>query len=234
MDGSIHVLLVEDDARISAMTAEFLTRYQIVVTQASDGNEAVRLAQRTRFDAIVLDLMLPGKHGLQVCQEIRMHSDVPILMVTALGEEADRIGGMERGADDYLPKPFSARELLARIRSQVRRARGELRPFAESLRVGELILEPKSLRATFRGRELGLTSYEFSLLQALAARPGHVLTREQLLDLAKFGGAEEAFDRSIDVRIWKLRQKLGDDARNPQILKTVRGAGYVLVANETE
>ena len=229
----MHVLLVEDDPRISSMTAEFLSRYQVVVTQASDGNEAVRLAQRVRFDAIVLDLMLPGKHGLQVCQEIRQRSDVPIVMVTALGEEVDRIGGIERGADDYLTKPFSARELLARLRAMVRRARGELRQAAESIQVGDIHLDPRCFRATLGGRDLGLTSYEFALLQALAERPGHVLTREQLLDLAHMGGAGEAFDRSIDVRIWKLRRKLGDDARNPQILKTIRGAGYVLVAKRT-
>jgi len=165
MSSPIHVLLVEDDSRISAMTAEFLARYRVAVTEVANGMDAVRLARQTSFDAIVLDLMLPGKDGLQVCREIRAHSDVPILMVTALGEEADRIGGIEQGADDYLTKPFSARELLARIRAQVRRARGELRPPAPATRAGGLFLDPKSLRATFRGRDLALTSYEFALLR---------------------------------------------------------------------
>jgi DNA-binding response OmpR family regulator len=223
----IHILLVEDDPRIAQMTAEFLARYQVVVTLASDGKDALRRAQQTRFDAIVLDLMLPGMSGLDVCGAIRVRSDVPIIMVTALAEESDRVIGIERGADDYVTKPFSARELLARIRAVVRRARGQLRPLNQVVSVGRLRLDPSSLSASLAGRDLALTSYEFSLLYALAERAGQVLSREQLLDLAS-GGAEEAFDRSIDVRIWKLRQKLGDDARKPRLLKTVRGAGYVL------
>ena len=226
-DGVIHILLVEDDSRIAQMTAEFLARYQVVVSLASDGKEALRQAQQTRFDAIVLDLMLPRMSGLDVCGAIRVRSDVPIIMVTALAEESDRVIGIERGADDYVTKPFSARELLARIRAVVRRARGELRPLNQVVSVGQLRLDPSSLSASLASRDLDLTSYEFSLLYALAERAGQVLSREQLLDRAG-GGAEEAFDRSIDVRIWKLRQKLGDDARKPRLLKTVRGAGYVL------
>jgi DNA-binding response OmpR family regulator len=176
---------------------------------------------------VVLDLMLPGMSGLDVCGAIRSRSDVPIIIVTALAEEADRVIGIERGADDYLTKPFSARELLARIRAIVRRARGQLRTLKQTVTVGLLNLDPTMFRATLAGTDLELTSYEFSLLYALAERAGQVLSREQLLDLAN-GGAEESFDRSIDVRIWKLRQKLGDDARRPKLLKTVRGAGYVL------
>lgn len=226
-DGVIHILLVEDDSRIARMTAEFLTRYEVVVSLAGDGNDALRQVQQVRFDAIVLDLMLPGMPGLDVCRAIRARSDVPILIVTALAEESDRVIGIEHGADDYVTKPFSARELLARIRAVVRRARGQLRPLNQVVSVGPLRLDPATLRASLAGRDLELTSYEFSLLYALAERAGQVLSREQLLDLAN-GGAEESFDRSIDVRIWKLRQKLGDNARKPRLLKTVRGAGYVL------
>jgi two-component system response regulator RstA len=226
-DGLIHILLVEDDSRIAQMTAEFLTRYQLVVSLAGDGKDALRQMQQTRFDAIVLDLMLPGMPGLEVCESIRARSDVPIIIVTALAEESDRVIGIERGADDYITKPFSARELLARIRAVVRRARGQLRPLNQVVSVGQLRLDPSALRASLAGRDLDLTSYEFSLLYALAERAGQVLSREQLLDLAN-GSAEESFDRSIDVRIWRLRQKLGDDARKPRLLKTVRGAGYVL------
>jgi two-component system response regulator RstA len=228
-DGLIHILLVEDDARIAQMTAEFLARYQLVVSLAGDGKDALRQMQQTRFDAIVLDLMLPGMPGLEVCEAIRARSDVPIIIVTALAEESDRVIGIERGADDYITKPFSARELLARIRAVVRRARGQLRPLNQAVSVGQLCLDPSTLRASLAERDLDLTSYEFSLLYALAERAGQVLSREQLLDLAN-GSAEEAFDRSIDVRIWKLRQKLGDDARKPRFLKTVRGAGYVLTS----
>jgi two-component system, OmpR family, response regulator len=226
-DGLIHILLVEDDARIAQMTAEFLTRYQVVVSLASNGKDALRQTQQTRFDAIVLDLMLPGMSGLELCEAIRTRSDVPIIMVTALAEESDRVVGIERGADDYVTKPFSARELLARIRAVVRRARGQLRPMNEAVSVGPLRLDPSALQASLAGKDLDLTSYEFSLLYALAERAGQVLSREQLLDLAN-GSADDAFDRSVDVRIWKLRQKLGDDARKPRLLKTVRGAGYVL------
>lgn len=226
-DGVIHILLVEDDQRIAGMTAGFLNRYNVVVRLASDGMDALQQVQQTQFDAIVLDLMLPGISGLDVCSVIRTRSDVPIIMVTALAEEADRITGIERGADDYIVKPFSARELLARIRAVVRRARGQLRPMNTSITVGRLQLDPATLQVTLAGKQLELTSYEFSLLYALAERAGHVLSREQLLDLAN-RGADESFDRSIDVRIWKLRQKLGDDARKPKLLKTVRGAGYVL------
>lgn len=226
-DGLIHVLLVEDDSRIAQMTAEFLVRYKVAVSIASNGKDALQQAQQSRFDAIVLDLMLPGMPGLAVCEAIRLRSDVPIIVVSALDEESDRIVGIERGADDYITKPFSARELLARIRAVVRRARGQLRPQNVAISVGKLRLDPSALRASLADKDLNLTSYEFSLLYALAERAGQVLSREQLLDLANVS-ADESFDRSIDVRIWKLRQKLGDDARKPKLLKTVRGAGYVL------
>jgi two-component system response regulator RstA len=150
-------------------------------------------------------------------------------MLTARGEEADRVLGLELGADDYLPKPFSPRELLARAQALVRRARGLAGPAAKPVVVGELELDPGALRASLRGRELDLTAYEFRLLHALAERAGRVLARERLLELVR-GSAEEAFDRSIDVHISRLRAKLGDDPRRPRLLKTVRGAGYQLVA----
>jgi DNA-binding response OmpR family regulator len=150
-------------------------------------------------------------------------------MLTARTDEADRVVGLEAGADDYVSKPFSSRELLARIRAQVRRARGQSGPPATVTKVGRLVLDRGTLRATLDGRELHLTAYEFELLRALAERVGRVLSREQLLDLAR-GSVEEAFERSIDGHVSRLRQKLGDDPRHPRMLKTVRGAGYVLVA----
>jgi DNA-binding response OmpR family regulator len=172
-------------------------------------------------------LQLPELDGLAVCRELRSRLDVPIVMITARGEEADRVLGLEFGADDYLPKPFSARELLARIRAHVRRARGRVGPRALRVEVGRLVLDPAALHATLDGRELALTSSEFALLRALAENAGRVLSREQLLYLAR-GNAEEAFDRSIDVQISRLRHKLDDDPRNPRLLKTVRGFGYML------
>ncbi len=225
---SIHALLVEDDARLAGLTAKYLEGYGVVVTIVDNGLEAVQVAGSTAFDVVLLDVMLPGQDGLAVCRELRHRSDVPIIMVTARGDEVDRIVGLEGGADDYLPKPFSPRELLARIRSQVRRSRGQVGPRVErALSVGGLVLDPPTLTVTLDGAPISLTAYEFSLLYALAEHPGRVLSREMLLERAK-GSAEEAFDRSIDVRISRLRAKLGDDSKHPRLLKTVRGAGYVL------
>jgi two-component system, OmpR family, response regulator len=210
MSAPISILLVEDDARLAQFTAEALRR---------------------AFDVVVLDLMLPKRDGMSVCRALRAKTDVPIIMVTARGEEADRVLGLESGADDYVVKPFSARELLARVRAVVRRDRREAGPGRQALRAGRLCLYGSSRRATLDGRELTLTSSEFDLLAALAEHRGRVLSREKLLDLVK-GSAEEAFDRSIDVHISRLRQKLGDDGRHPSLIKTLRGLGYMLVDEE--
>ncbi|MBI5543549.1 MAG: response regulator transcription factor [Deltaproteobacteria bacterium] len=224
---TVTALLVEDDERLARLTAEYLQGHQVVVTVASDGAQGLNEALRHRYDVVLLDVMLPSMDGLQVCRALRERSDVPVLMLTARGEEADRVMGLELGADDYLPKPFSPRELLARIRAVLRRTRGQAGPAVRTVSVGELVVDPAQRRATLSGRELSLTSYEFDLLRALAERAGRVLTREQLMELAK-GSSEESFDRSIDVHVSRLRQKLGDDPRHPRWLKTVRGAGYLL------
>ena len=229
---SLVVLLVEDDIRLANLTREYLEGHGLVVSHVADGRRGLEEASRGRFDAVLLDLMLPGKDGLEVCRELRARSDVPILVLTARGEEADRVMGLELGADDYLAKPFSPRELLARIRAVVRRARGRAGPARAAVRVGGLHLDPGARRATLDGREIPLTGYEFTLLEALARRAGRVLSREQLMELAR-GSAEESFDRSIDVHVSRLRQKLGDDPKRPRLIKTVRGAGY-LFAGEAE
>jgi len=229
---TIAVLLVEDDRRLAKLTADYLESHGVVVTCVGDGARGLEAARRQRFDVVLLDVMLPGLDGLTVCRRLREQSDVPILVLTARGEEADRVLGLELGADDYLPKPFSPRELLARIRAAVRRARGHVGPPAETLRVGRLALEVGARRALLDGRELVLTGYEFDLLRALASQPGRVLSRERLMELAR-GSAEEAFDRSVDGHVSRLRQKLGDDPRHPRLIKTVRGAGYVLALEET-
>ncbi len=223
--GSLQALLVEDDERLAQLTAQYLGRHGVLVTRVADGDAAVAEARRHRYDVIVLDLLLPGRSGLDVCHAVRKRSDVPIIMVTALGEEADRVLGLESGADDYLPKPFSARELLARIRAQVRRARGQVGPQHRTVRVGDLTLEPDGRRARLGERLLELTAYEFDLLHALASRAGQTLGRERLMELAR-GNAEEAFDRSVDVHVSRLRNKLGDDPRRPRRIRTVRGVGY--------
>jgi DNA-binding response OmpR family regulator len=227
----IAALLVEDDARLATLTREYLEGHGVAVEVAGDGKAGLRAALERRFDVVLLDLMLPEKDGLSVCRELRARSDVPVLVLTARGEEADRVLGLELGADDYLAKPYSPRELLARIRALVRRARGQVGPTLRTVRVGSLVVDAAARRATLHGRDLALTSYEFDILRALAERAGRVLSREQLMELAR-GSAEEAFDRSIDVHVSHLRQKLGDDPRRPSLLKTVRGAGYVLAGEE--
>lgn len=223
----IRVFLVEDDARLGALTQRYLEGSGMRVTWVRDGDEALRHAERGAFDVILLDLMLPERDGVDVCRRLRAFDDVPIIMVTARKEEADRVLGLDAGADDYVTKPFSSRELVSRIRAHVRRARGLLRPGRALVQVGGLSLDPGSMAVSVDGQDIPLTGYEFNLLRVLAERPGRVLTREQLLDMAR-GGAEEAFDRSIDVTISRLRQKLGDDARQPRWIKTVRGVGYLL------
>ncbi len=229
---SIKVLLVEDDTRLAQLTTRYLEGHGVLVTVASDGIEGQAEALRRQYDCLVLDLMLPGRDGIEVCRELRTRSDVPIIMVTARGEEADRVLGLEVGADDYVTKPFSPRELLARVRANVRRVRGQAGPPSETIQVGALVLDPAKMVVTLEGKAIdGITAYEFSILRALAQRPGKVLSREQLLDLAK-GSADLSFDRSIDVHVSRLRAKLGDDSRNPKILKTVRGAGYMLAGGD--
>jgi two-component system OmpR family response regulator len=228
---SIHVLLVEDDAKLARLTRDYLERQGLTVTQVGDGPAAIREGLRLGVDVVVLDLMLPGCDGFEVCRELRKSSHVPIIAVTARVEVADRVLGLELGADDYMTKPFAARELLARIHAVTRRARGKAGPLAREIQVGKLSLDVEGMSASFDGRPLSLTSYEFSLLRVLADHAGRVLSRERLLELAK-GNADEAFDRSIDVRISRLRQKLGDDSRHPLLLKTVRGSGYMLTAGD--
>ncbi len=225
-DDRISVVLVEDDERLAHLTAKYLESHGVVVTIARDGRSGIAAVVRDRPDVVLLDGMLPGMDGLDVCRELRARTDVPIVMVTARIEEADRVMGLEGGADDYISKPFSSRELLARIRAHARRARG-IRPRSAEVRVGALTIDPERMLATFDGQSLALTTYEFMLLHALAERAGRVLSREQLVDLVR-GSAEEAFDRSIDVHVSHLRAKLGDNSRSPRIIKTVRGVGYML------
>ena len=225
----IRLLMIEDDERLASLTSEYLESHGAVVTIAATGDAGLQLALAHRYDCVLLDLMLPNLGGIEVCQRLRQHSDVPIIMLTARGEEADRVMGLELGADDYMSKPFSARELWARIGALVRRSRGQVGRTQQSVRVGKLVLDPSSLQARLGDALLMLTSYEFALLYALASRAGRVLSREQLMELSR-GNAEEAFDRSVDVHISRLRSKLGDDSRKPRLIKTVRGVGYVYAA----
>ncbi|NUO52518.1 MAG: response regulator transcription factor [Polyangiaceae bacterium] len=224
------IVYIEDDEKLARLTAKYFESHGVRVTLASDPREGIACVLRTRPDVVLLDLMLPTMDGFEVCRQLRARTDTPILMVTARGEEADRVMGLEGGADDYIAKPFSARELLARVRAHARRARGRVGPALGLVRAGALEIDPASRKVTLRGADLVLTTYEFDLLRALAERAGRVLTREQLVDIVR-GSADEAFDRSIDVHVSHLRKKLGDDPRNPRILKTVRGVGYLFATD---
>jgi DNA-binding response OmpR family regulator len=229
-DEPISVVYIDDDLRLASSTASYLESHGVRVTLATDARDAIARIVRAPPDAVLLEIILPGADGLEACRELRSVVDTPILVVTARGEESDRVVGLESGADDYIPKPFSCRELLARIRAHVRRARGRVGPVPRSLHVGALVIDAASMRVRLGERELYLTTSEFMLLRALAERAGHVLTREQLVDSVR-GSADEVFERSIDVHVSHLRQKLGDQPRCPRLLKTVRGVGYMIAAD---
>jgi len=228
---ALRALLVEDDPRLAALTREYLGGHGVAVEVVADGRRGLAEAQRGGWDVVLLDLMLPGLPGLELCRELRARSDVPIIVLTARGEEADRVMGLELGADDYLAKPFSPRELLARIRAVTRRAKGRAGPALKAVKVGALVIDPSARSVTLSGQAVELTAYEFALLHALAERAGRVLSREQLMEFAR-GSPEDSFDRSVDVHVSRLRQKLGDDPKRPRLIKTVRGSGYVLAGGE--
>ncbi len=217
------ILLIEDDARLAAMVADYLGAAGLRVSVAGAGEAGLALLAREPFDAVVLDLMLPDIDGLDVCRRLRVTSDLPVLMLTARGDSADRVVGLELGADDYLPKPFEPRELLARLRAILRRGRTRN---ADVLRYGRLEIDRAARALRVDGEARTITSYQFALLVALAENAGRVLTREQLMDQVK-GEALEAFDRSIDVHVSRIRQAIEDDAKHPRRIITVRGAGYL-------
>jgi DNA-binding response OmpR family regulator len=222
-------LLIDDDARLGALVKEYLGKHEIDVTVAGDGERGLAALRKERFDVVLLDIMLPGADGLEVCRRIRALpplASIAIIMLTARGDDVDRIVGLEIGADDYLPKPFNPRELLARIRAVLRRGRPAAA--ASRFRVGALEIDFDAREVTVKGERQVLTAYEFELLAALARAAGRVLSREQLLDALK-GAEYEAFDRSIDVHISKLRAKLEANPKEPRFIKTVRGVGYVLL-----
>ena len=230
-----HILIVDDDREIRDLLARFLERNRFRVTAARDGREARRAWSGAHYQLVVLDLMLPGESGLDIARWLRTQGAVPIIMLTAMGDETDRIIGLELGADDYLPKPFNPRELLARIRAVMRRTAEQADRKHDSdsrvLRFAGWMLEPTRRRLLNPdGAEVALTGGEYELLVALLDRANRVLTRDMLLDLLR-GRQAGPFDRAIDVAISRLRRKLEDDGRNAQVIKTVRGGGYVLAAD---
>ena len=231
---AIRLLMIEDDRALAEMVATYLDKAGMTLDHRESAEAGLAATLRGGYDAVVLDLMLPDGDGLTVCREIRARSDVPILMLTARGEEADRIVGLEIGADDYLPKPFNPRELLARLRAILRRRAGESPASAgEMLRFGRLAIDRAARRVLVDGEERALTGHQFDLLCVLAESAGRVLSREQLMDRVR-GEALEAFDRSIDVHISRIRAAIEDDPKNPRRIVTLRGAGYLFVRRQDE
>lgn len=226
------ILIIDDDARLSAMVSDYLAAAGFLVERRLTGQEGLAAVGRAAPDAVILDLMLPDLDGFEVCRRLRAGSDVPILMLTARGEDTDRIVGLELGADDYLAKPFNPRELLARIRAILRRRTGP-RPEADALRFGRLTIDRGARAVRVDGEAKVLTSYQFDLLVALAEHAGRVLNRDRLLDLVK-GEELEAFDRSIDVHVSRIRAAIEDDPKHPRRIITVRGSGYVFARKQDQ
>lgn len=230
--GAMRLLVIDDDRKLCRLIRDYLEPLGYTVEAVHTGPEGVERATAEPWQAVILDVMLPGLDGFEVLKEIRKRSDVPVLMLTARGEEADRIVGLEIGADDYLPKTFSTRELLARLRAVTRRVRRGTPPLeageSDEIVVGPLRVLPASRTAVLGDRPLPLTPVEFDLLHALARARGRVKTREALLEEIR-DRDYDVFDRSIDVHISALRKKLGDDPKNPRFIRTLRSAGYMLI-----
>ena len=224
-----NILLVEDDRRLAEMVSEYLGEAGFSVSVAGDGRTGLARLAAEPCDALVLDLMLPDMDGLEVCRQLRAFSDVPVLMLTARGDAMDRVVGLEIGADDYLPKPFEPRELLARLRAILRR--WDRTRSSNVLRFGRLEIDRDARGVRVDGAERSLTGHQFALLVALAERAGRVLSRDTLMDLVK-GEELEAFDRSIDVHVSRIRAAIEDDPKRPRRLLTVRGAGYVFARQQ--
>lgn len=237
MDGSRHILIVDDDKELRALVSTFLARNGYRVSEAHNGAAMMHTLAAAQIDLVILDIMMPGEDGLSLCRRLRVNGTIPIIMLTAVGGETDRVVGLEMDADDYLPKPFSTRELLARIRAVLRRS--AMPPPGSAVGSGR-VFEFAGWRLDVTRRQLhspakalvDLRAAEFDLLLALVERPNHVLTRDQLLDLAR-GRATTAFDRSIDVHVSRLRHRIETDPKEPELIKTVRNEGYVFTAPVT-
>jgi len=225
------ILLIDDDSRLTAMVSEYLAGAGYRVATAASGETGLERLAQEPYDALVLDLSLPDIDGLEVCRRLRARSDVPVLMLTARGDAMDRIVGLELGADDYLPKPFEPRELLARLRAILRR-RAHEKSSNPVLRFGRLDIDRDARAVRVAGKEKALTSFQFALLVALAKNAGRVLSRDALMDLVR-GEKLDAFDRSIDVHVSRIRAAIEDDPKKPRRIITVRGAGYVFARQQS-
>jgi len=225
---SVRVLIIDDDRKFSRLLRVYLQPFGIELQEAHDGLEGLRKLQEDSYDALILDLMLPSIDGIEILRKLGAERKVPVLMLTARGEEPDRIIGLEMGADDYVSKTVSPREILARLRALTRRhQRGQLLENQRPIRVGQLEVNGGSRQATLGGQILSLTSFEFDLLLSLARSCGRTMTRDQLSQETS-SRMQNIFDRSIDVHISSLRRKLGDDPRDPEFIVTVRNTGYMM------
>ena len=222
---AVRVLLIDDDARLHELLASYLTQNGFSVTVASDGKKGLAALETGTFDAILLDVMMPGIDGIEVCKRVRARSNIPIVMLTAKGDETDRVVGLELGADDYVSKPFSPRELLARIRAVLRRTSPGA--VGERIVVGDIAVDVPGRVVTVQSKPIELTGIEFDILVALVRRAGRVVARDALLSEAGRGDVAVG-ERTVDVHVSHLRHKIGDDPRSPKLIKTVRGVGYVL------
>lgn len=228
------VLIVDDDVELTELVSEYLGGEGFEVEAVHDGNEGLKRALTGEHVLVVLDIMLPGMNGLDVLRNVRKQSRIPVLILTARGDDVDRIVGLEIGADDYLPKPFNPRELMARARAILRRSHGDQQAAAgEKVAVGDVELDPASRVVRRSGEPVELTSVEFALLEALMRAAGQVVTREQLAQNV-LGRRFMPYDRSIDVHVSKLRRKLGDQSADAERIKTIRGVGYVFTRPEAE
>jgi two-component system OmpR family response regulator len=232
-ENSGHILVVDDDREIRDLLGRFLSKHGYRVTGAGDGKEMRRALADWNIDLVILDLMLPGEDGLSLCRDLRARSQIPVIMLTVMGEETDRILGLEMGADDYLPKPFNPRELIARMKAVLRRSHGAVAPSRGTGKVlgfaGWRLDRGLRRLESPGGLVVDLGTGEFDLLVAFAEHPQQVLTRDQLLDLTH-GRAEAPFDRSIDMQVSRLRHKIEANPKEPELIKTVRGGGYVFTA----
>lgn len=219
--------MVDDDERLRQLLAEYLSGRGFRVDTADDGAKALSRARARGIDLVVLDLTLPGRDGLDVLRELRTFSPVPVIVLTARGDETDRIVGLELGADDYVPKPFNPRELVARIHAVLRRVEESPKSASEELHAGPVAIDAERREARLNGSLLELTTTEFEILRALVANAGRVLPRERVMQIAR-GDDFASFERSVDVHVSHLRKKLGDDPRSPALIKTVRGVGYTM------
>lgn len=225
------VLIIDDDHKLNSLLEEYLGRFDFSVLSFVDPHAGIRAAKSEQPDLVILDVMLPGIDGFAVCRTIRQSSRVPIIMLTARGDVMDRVVGLELGADDYLPKPFEPRELVARMQAVLRRGAGAAGE--ERVRAGALELNWTTCAVRLNGQPLALTSAEFELLGLLLRNRGHVLTRERIMDETR-GIDWEAYDRSIDVLVSRVRQKLSDDPKQPKFIRTVRGVGYSFIGGSDE